>query len=317
MWISSNGIPRCFEQHLGAYAVAAPVRRVELDLRHSRQRDVSALDNHPVRDLHWPEWQAAAGKRRRSCCARSATGRPTASSTSSRSTGDGWARSPRARARRARASARGSSRSATSSSCSTRAAASCTPSPASHLVRSHEASRARTLPDGGRPRSGSRRCCGSSSSRRRMPAAFHALVRFLDLLDDVDAAAAGEAGARPACALVPAEAPLARRLSAASRRLRRLRGGGAARRILRPGRRRGVRGCEASRRDLAGGIRGDPRPARASAGRSDRDRDLRSAAARDAPSVIESVLRVPRRIPPRTTASAQIAAGARAAPSRT
>ena len=53
--------------------------------------------------------------------------------------------------------------------------------------------------------------------------AFTALTRFLDRLDAIPSRAPAQAGARPARALVPAEAALALRLHAASRRLRRVR----------------------------------------------------------------------------------------------
>ena len=70
--------------------------------------------------------------------------------------------------------------------------------------------------------------------------AFKALTRFLDLLDGLEPRSA-RAGARPARALVPAQAALALRLPAAPDELRRLRvRDRAARRLLAAGRRRGV-----------------------------------------------------------------------------
>ena len=71
-----------------------------------------------------------ATRRRPSSCARSATERPTASSTSSRWSKGGSERSRRGRGGRSRGSAPASSRSATSSSSYTRAAGSWRPSPA-------------------------------------------------------------------------------------------------------------------------------------------------------------------------------------------
>ena len=73
--------------------------------------------------------------------------------------------------------------------------------------------------------------------------AFTALTRFLDLLDDTPPG--GRAEARPARALVPAEAALALRLPPARRQLRRVRVGRAARRLFGPSRRNGVPACSA------------------------------------------------------------------------
>ena len=61
--------------------------------------------------------------------------------------------------------------------------------------------------------------------------AFAALTRFLDLLDEAPGCRA--AGARPARPVVPAQAALAVGVPAACRQLRRVRLGGAVRRLLR------------------------------------------------------------------------------------
>ena len=69
------------------------------------------------------------------------------------------------------------------------------------------------------------------TEQERNPRAFEALTRFLDVLDDAEVRETG-AGARPARPLVPAEAALAVRVSAASDELCRVRVGRPARRLL-------------------------------------------------------------------------------------
>ena len=68
--------------------------------------------------------------------------------------------------------------------------------------------------------------------------AFTALTRFLDRLDVIPSRAPREARARPARALLPAEAALGLGLHAAPRELRRVRRGRRARRLPARGRRR-------------------------------------------------------------------------------
>ncbi len=78
------------------------------------------------------------------------------------------------------------------------------------------------------------------TEQERNPKAFEALTRFLDALDRLDAQAP-EPPRRPARPLVPAEAALALGLPAAPDELRRVWGGGPARRLLAAGRRGRVR----------------------------------------------------------------------------
>ena len=78
------------------------------------------------------------------------------------------------------------------------------------------------------------------SEQEANPRAFQALTRFLDLLDGAQNRAPGAARARPARALVPAQAALALGLSAAPRQLRRVRLGRGSRRLLAEGGRCGV-----------------------------------------------------------------------------
>ena len=75
----------------------------------------AARGRRPPTGLDWGACAGAPTSPRRSSSARCATRRPTGSSTSTRASAGGSARSPRACARRPRASARGSSRSRTSS----------------------------------------------------------------------------------------------------------------------------------------------------------------------------------------------------------
>ena len=75
--------------------------------------------------------------------------------------------------------------------------------------------------------------------------AFAALARFLDLLDDDARPADGAARARSARALVPAQAALALGLPAARHRVRRVRRGERARRLLGARRRRRLRRARA------------------------------------------------------------------------
>ena len=196
----------------------------------------------PEPALHWPRWPAAVQDRGgRAALDPLRRGRPRPPPLHARPRTGRRDRQGR-RARRSRASARGSSRSATSSWCSTRAAASCRRSPASQLVRSHDASREDAVPAGGRLDRRSRRCCGSSPSRRRTSRAFHALARFLDLLDELEAAR------RRGRALDPLVLSFQLKLLWLSGylphldELRGVRGGGSARRVLAAGRRRRVRG---------------------------------------------------------------------------
>ena len=70
------------------------------------------------------------------------------------------------------------------------------------------------------------------------PRAFEALTKFLDLLDELPERTSERPGARPARALLPAQAPLALGLSPAPHELRELRRSGRARRLLAAGRRR-------------------------------------------------------------------------------
>ena len=132
------------------------------------------------------------------------------------------------------------------------------------------------------------------TEQERNPKAFEALTRFLDALDDAEVRER-RARARPARPLVPAEAALALGLPAAPDELRRVRGGGAARRLLAAGRRRGLREL---RRRVAAALgrrhRGHRRPARnAARRRGDLEAGRTRGAARD-----HVVVRVPRRLPP-------------------
>ena len=132
------------------------------------------------------------------------------------------------------------------------------------------------------------------TEQERSPKAFEALTRFLDVLDD-GRGARGGAAARPARALVPAEAALALRLPAASDELRRVRVGGAARRLLAAGRRRRLRALRL--RLVAALGRGDPRDRGSPRNPTRRCGDLEAGRARGATSD-HVVVRVPRRLPP-------------------
>ena len=84
--------------------------------------------------------------------------------------------------------------------------------------------------------------------------AFTALTRFLDRLDVLPSRAPARPGPRPARPLLPAEAALALGLHAAPRFLRRVRGGGGARRLPAVRRRRRLPGVRAGHdRAFAGG----------------------------------------------------------------
>ena len=118
--------------------------------------------------------------------------------------------------------------------------------------------------------------------------AFGALARFLDVLDEV-AAAREPAGGRPAGALVPVEAALARRLPAAPDELRRVRFGRPAGRLLGPRRRRRLCGPRGER---AAALAGRDRRDRAASVHAARRRGTRAGlserARRDALAVITS-----------------------------
>ena len=126
--------------------------------------------------------------------------------------------------------------------------------------------------------------------------AFAALTRFLDLLDETPRRSA--AGARPARAVVPAQAALAVRLPAAPRELRRVRLRRAARRLLRAGRRDGVRGLQ---RGCAGALgrraRRDGRRSCAARSPTRRPAGLTERGARDVLAVITVLVRGARRLP--------------------
>ena len=95
------------------------------------------------------DWTAMAGRTTRprpSCFARSGSARPTASSTSTRSTAAGSAPSRRASARRSRASAPGSSRSRTSSSMLHQGSGELQTVTGVDLIRSHQPAREDVLP---------------------------------------------------------------------------------------------------------------------------------------------------------------------------
>ena len=102
---------------------------------------------------------------------------------------------------------------------------------AAHLVRSHDASRV----DGYRMAAGS---IGLEAVSRlflegdESPQAFHALARFLDLLDDVEAELPAKPALDPLVLSFQLKLLWLSGLPAAPRGLRRLRGGGAARRVL-------------------------------------------------------------------------------------
>ena len=122
--------------------------------------------------------------------------------------------------------------------------------------------------------------------------AFTALTRFLDLLDELPSRAPRAAGARPARALVPAEAALALRLPAAPRRA----ASSAGR----------TRGSSATRRPPAA-------PSAATAARGD-DRALARGAARDPDAARDAARRRARRRPHRPR---RARGAARSSPRRT
>ena len=195
-----------------------------------------------------------------------ASARPTACCTSTRSTAAASARSRRACARRSRASARGSSRSATSSCMLHQGSGELQTVTGVELVRSHHAAREEPYRLGV-GLIGAEAMLRLFTEQEANERAFRALTRFLDLLDELEPRDPARRGARPARALVPAEAALALRLPAAPDELRRVRRRGRARRLLAAGRRRRLRELRAAALAL-------------SRGRARRDRRASAAAAR-------------------------------------